>query len=79
MGKSSLANQLLGHDPRGKETLFRYSFCMNWLLYIIKSVSSVGDTAESHTLEISYRVGNWLGSGECFTIIDTPGMAGMAH
>ena len=41
---------------------------------MIISYFSVGDTLDSHTLEISYRVGNWLGSGECFTIIDTPGM-----
>ena len=34
---------------------------------------SVGDDKESHTLEISWKVGNWLGRGDCFTVIDTPG------
>ena len=45
-----------------------------YLPNIMMTLLSVGDTADSHTLEISYRVGNWLGSGECFTIIDTPGI-----
>ena len=45
-----------------------------YLLNIMMTLFSVGDTADSHTLKISYRVGNWLGSGECCTIIDTPGM-----
>ena len=34
---------------------------------------SVGDDKESHTTEISWKVGNWLGTGDCFTVIDTPG------
>lgn len=33
----------------------------------------VGHLAESQTVDISYKIGNWLGSGPCFTIIDTPG------
>ena len=39
------------------------------------SLFSVGDDTESHTVDISWKVGNWLGSGDCFTVIDTPGIS----
>ena len=73
VGKSTLGNFLLGNDPRGENTVFRWSrhpvTNVSWISFFC----SVGDDKESHTLEISWKVGNWLGSGDCFTVIDTPG------
>ena len=33
----------------------------------------MGYGADAQTLNITYHIGNWLGYGDCFTIIDTPG------
>ena len=58
VGKSSLANQLLG-------CYFKDDSCKEF---------SVGYGALKHTNETTYRFGNYLGKGRCVTIIDTPGV-----
>jgi len=55
-GKSSLANALLGCDPRSKECLFE-----------------VCSGSDSCTKKTTYGFGLWLGNGQNFTVIDTPG------
>jgi len=55
-GKSSLANALLGCDPRSKECLFE-----------------VCSGSDSCTKKTTYGFGFWLGNGQNFTVIDTPG------
>ena len=58
VGKSVLSNQLLG-------CYYKDQACNKF---------SVGHGSLSHTNETSYRYGNFLGKGRCFTIIDTPGV-----
>jgi len=55
-GKSSLANALLGCNPRSKECLFE-----------------VCSGSDSCTKKTTYGFGFWLGNGQNFTVIDTPG------
>jgi len=55
-GKSSLANALLGCDPRSSDCLFE-----------------VCDGLDSCTKETTYGIGQWLGVGDSFTVVDTPG------
>merc|ERR1712179_261585 len=55
-GKSSLANALLGCDPRSSDCLFEVCHDM-----------------DSCTKETTYGIGQWLGQGENFTVVDTPG------
>jgi len=56
-GKSSLANALLGCDPRHSDD------CM----------FQVCSGHDSCTKETSYGTGPWLGVGQNFTVVDTPG------
>merc|ERR1719500_1455895 len=55
-GKSSLANALLGCDPRLPTCIF-----------------PVCQGSDSCTKDTSIGTGPWLGSGQNFTIVDTPG------
>lgn len=55
-GKSSLANALLGCDPRKNDCTFEVC----------------GDL-DSCTKQTSIGTGKWLGTGQNFTIVDTPG------
>jgi len=55
-GKSSLANALLGCDPKSKGCLFEVCSGM-----------------DSCTKETTIGLGSWLGEGNNFTIVDTPG------
>merc|ERR1711887_415356 len=55
-GKSSLANALLGCDPRNSSCIF-----------------PVCPGGESCTKETNIGFGKWLGSGQNFTVVDTPG------
>jgi len=55
-GKSSLANALLGCDPRHNDCMF-----------------NVCPELESCTKETTYGTGKWLGTGQNFTVVDTPG------
>ncbi len=56
MGKSSLANVILGCQPDIDDCLFE-----------------VCSGANSCTKETSYGIGNFIGTGEPVTIVDTPG------
>ena len=55
-GKSSLANALLGCDPRTPSCMFE-----------------VCDDLNSCTKTTTYGTGPWLGTGQNFTVVDTPG------
>merc|ERR1711892_426987 len=55
-GKSSLANALLGCDPRSPDCLFPVCHDM-----------------DSCTKDTTYGTGNWLGDGQNFTVVDSPG------
>merc|ERR1719342_1199286 len=55
-GKSSLANALLGCDPKSGGCMF-----------------NVSTGADSCTIETTVGTGPWLGTGQNFTIVDTPG------
>merc|ERR1711974_174945 len=55
-GKSSLANALLGCDPRNSSCIF-----------------PVCPGGESCTKETNIGFGKWLGQGQNFTVVDTPG------
>merc|ERR1711892_572700 len=55
-GKSSLANALLGCDPRSADCLFPVCHDM-----------------DSCTKNTTYGTGNWLGDGQNFTVVDSPG------
>ena len=56
VGKSSLANVLLGEHPDCDNCTF-----------------PVCPGGNSCTKETAYAVGNWIGGGSNFTIVDTPG------
>ena len=56
VGKSSLANVILGCQPDSDDCLFE-----------------VCSGANSCTKETSYSIGNFIGTGEPVTIVDTPG------
>ena len=56
VGKSSLANVLLGESPE----------CANCTLPICPGTEPCSNTT-------SYAVGQWLGDGDNFTVVDTPG------
>jgi len=57
VGKSSLANALLGCDPTS----------------LVQCDFTVCDEYDSCTKSTSHAVGQWIGSGSEFTVIDTPG------
>ena len=56
VGKSSLANVLIGESPTCKNCTF-----------------PVCSGADSCTKETTYAVQPWLGDGQVFTVVDTPG------
>ena len=56
VGKSSLANVLIGEDPT----------CTNCTFPVCSG-------ADSCTKDTTYAVRPWLGRGEVFTLVDTPG------
>jgi len=58
VGKSSLANVLLGCGPNDKDGCGKFAVCKNM---------------DSCTKETSYIVGQWLGHGGNVTVVDTPG------
>jgi len=58
VGKSSLANVLLGCDPNDKDGCGNFEVCHDM---------------DSCTKETSYGVGRWLGRGSNVTVVDTPG------
>ena len=57
VGKSSLANVLVGEHPDCDNCTF--------------PVCPGGDSC---TKETQYAVGNWIGKGQDFTVVDTPGI-----
>jgi len=57
-GKSSLSNALLGCDPRAAEGTCMFAVCGGM---------------ESCTKETTIGNGSWLGDGDLFTVVDTPG------
>merc|ERR1711962_974728 len=60
VGKSSLANALLGCDPTSSDKCIHSDFL-------------VCPELDSCTKNTSHAVGHWIGSGPEFTVIDTPG------
>merc|ERR1711962_90766 len=62
VGKSSLANALLGCDPTSSDECIHSDF----------KVCPVTEL-DSCTKNTSHAVGQWIGSGSEFTVIDTPG------
>ena len=62
---------LLGMTGVGKSTLGNQLLGGN-------NQFSVGHTIKSHTTEISWRADHYLGTGQCITVIDTPGVADTA-
>merc|ERR1719167_1417634 len=56
VGKSSLANVLIGASPDCENCTF-----------------PICDGSDSCTKETSYAEANWLGDGDPFTVVDTPG------
>merc|ERR1711962_877589 len=60
VGKSSLANALLGCDPTSSDKCIHSDFL-------------VCPELDSCTKNTSHAVGQWIGSGPEFTVIDTPG------
>ena len=54
VGKSSLANALLGCDPRAEDGVCNFQVCVDM---------------DSCTKTTSYGVGQWLGTGPEFTVI----------
>merc|ERR1711962_1461922 len=58
VGKSSLANVLLGCDPNAEDGCGNFEVCHDM---------------DSCTKETSFGVGRWLGQGSEITVVDTPG------
>jgi len=63
-GKSSLANALLGCDPRAEDGECMFKVCPDM---------------NSCTKQTTYGTGKWLGTGQNFTVVDTPGFGDSDH
>ncbi len=75
VGKSTLGNQLLGASPFTSETPDILAWTSSGCEVESSGPFGVGHTIKSKTKDVNFVVGAYLGSGQCVTLIDTPGFS----